>query len=188
MAGGDLTREERAAVKRHEKDKEERLRWQYYASIPQKHWRAMSGRQTKVLHEQAQRYDLPIGGPSIDLPKLARRLHDFLAENAVQLAKEPDELMVGGSSPALERYREERAALARLDRLERENVLLPRDQVREALGRIAAVLRAAGESLQRQYGGGAVELLHEAIDDAEREMQRTFGQEQADDDRAPDPR
>ena len=42
MAGGDLTREERAAVKRHEKDEEERLRWQYYASIPQKHWRAMT--------------------------------------------------------------------------------------------------------------------------------------------------
>ena len=102
--------------------------------------------------------------------------------------------MVGGSSPALERYREERAALARLDRLdrlERENVLLPRDQVREALGRIAAVLRAAGESLQRQYGGGAAELLHEAIDDAEREMKRTFGEEQTDDDQdrsdSPDP-
>ncbi|HEX8553254.1 MAG TPA: hypothetical protein VF695_00980 [Sphingomonas sp.] len=150
--------------------------------------------QTAGLHEQAERYGLPIGGPTIDLPKLARRLHDFLAENAAQLAKEPDELMVGGSSPALERYREERAALARLDRLdrlERENVLLPRDQVREALGRIAAVLRAAGESLQRQYGGGAAELLHEAIDDAEREMKRTFGEEQTDDDQdrsdSPDP-
>jgi hypothetical protein len=45
----ELSAPERAALKRHEKDKEERLRWQYYNSIPQKHWRSMSGRQTKRM-------------------------------------------------------------------------------------------------------------------------------------------
>src|SRR4051794_32716922 len=30
----ELTREERSALKRHEKTKEEKLRWQYYGSIP----------------------------------------------------------------------------------------------------------------------------------------------------------
>src|SRR5262245_61569320 len=52
----ELSRQERAALKRFEKDKEQRLRWQYYSSIPQKHWRQMSGRQTKVLNEQAARF------------------------------------------------------------------------------------------------------------------------------------
>ncbi len=33
----ELTKPERAALKRHEREKEERLRWQYYGSIPQKH-------------------------------------------------------------------------------------------------------------------------------------------------------
>src|SRR4051794_38395528 len=47
-----LSREERAALKRHEKDKDERLRWEHYGSIPQKHWKQMSGRQTKVINEQ----------------------------------------------------------------------------------------------------------------------------------------
>jgi hypothetical protein len=170
---------ERRALARHEKEKEERLRWQYYASIPQKHWREMSGRQTKVINEQAARYGLPCGGAIINLPALARALHDFLAENALKLAKDDDPLSLGGggNSPALERYREERAALARLDRLEREGALLPRDQVRESLGRIAAIVREAGDAIGRQFGHAAAEILSEALDDARREIDRAFGED-----------
>ena len=118
--GRQLTSREQTALKRWEKEKEERLRWQYYAAIPQKHWRAMSGRQTKVINEQALRYDLPFGGATVNLPAVVRALHDFLAENAHKLNRDDDELLPGNGSPALERYREERALLARLDRQERE--------------------------------------------------------------------
>src|SRR6186997_2406488 len=129
----ELSRAEQTALKRWEKEKEERLRWQYYAAIPQKHWRAMSGRQTKVINEQALRYDLPFGGATVNLPAVVRALHDFLAENAHKLNKDDDELLQGNGSPALERYREERALLARLDRQEREGQLLPREVTRIAL-------------------------------------------------------
>jgi hypothetical protein len=142
----------------------------------------MSGRQTKVINEQASRYGLPFGGPTINLPALARALHDFLADNALKLAREEDELMQGaGNSPALERYREERAALARLDRLERQMQLLPRDQVRQALGRIAAILRSAGDALQQQFGTAAMEILDEALDDAQQEIDHSFGDDHATD-------
>lgn len=173
----DLTKEERGALKRHEREKEERLRWQYYASIPQKHWRQMSGRQTKVINEQAARYGIPFGGASINLALVVRGLHDFLADNAVKLSREDDPLMQGSGSPALERYREERAALARLDRLEREGNLIPRSETRETLGRIAAILRSAGDALQRQFGPEAAEVLYEALDDCGREVERVFGDE-----------
>ena len=177
MDNQELTKPERAALKRHEKDKEERLRWGYYAGIPQKHWRQMSGRQTKVLNEQAARYGIPFGGATINLPAVVRALHDFLAENAVKLARDEDPLLQGGpASPALERYREERAILARLDRMEREGLLLPRDTVRQAMCRIAAILRGAGDALQRQCGAAAMEILYEALDDAQREMDRSFGE------------
>lgn len=172
----ELTQAEREALKRHEKQKEERLRWQYYGSIPQKHWRQMSGRQTKVINEQATRYGIPFGGAKINLPDVVKSLHDFLAENAQRLAREDDELLQGGSSPALERYREERALLARLDRLERERRLLPRDEVREALGRIAAILRGAGDALSREFGAAAAEVLREALDDAQREIASSLGE------------
>jgi hypothetical protein len=177
----ELSKEERAALRRHEKQKEEKLRWQYYAAIPQKHWREMSGRQTKVLNEQAERYKIPFGGASISLPSVVRALHDFLAENATKLARDEDPMMQGTGSPALERYREERAALARLDRLEREGALVPRDVARESLGRIAAILRSAGDTLQQQFGGEAVNVLYEALDDAQREIDRSFGESREDD-------
>ena len=171
----ELTQSERNALKRHEKDKEERLRWQYYRSIPQKHWRTMSGRQTKVINEQAERYGIPFGGAKIDLPAVIRAMHDFLADNAVKLARNEDDLLAGPGSPALERYREERAAIARLDRLEREGALVSRDDVRTSFGRVASILRGAGDALQRQFGPAAVEVLYEALEDAGREIERTYG-------------
>lgn len=172
--GEQLTPAEQSSIKRFEKEREEELRWKYYRSIPQKHWREMSGRQTKVLNEQAERYGLPFGGPQIDLTALARALHDFLAANAAKLASD-DPMLSGGSSPALEDYRREKAIMARLDRLERERALMPRDQVRDSMGRTAAIIRAAGETLQRQYGNEALDILVEALADAEREMLRAFG-------------
>lgn len=182
----ELTQAEREVLKRHEKQKEEQLRWKYYRSIPQKHWRQMSGRQTKVINEQATRYGIPFGGAKIDLTAVVKALHDFLAENALKLARDDDILLQGGSSPALERYREERAELARLDRLERQRQLLPRDEVKQSLGRIAAIIRSAGDAIQRQFGASAVDILYEALADAQREMDRTFGGTPATDDDAPD--
>lgn len=176
----DLTGEEKDVLRRHEKAKEERLRWQYYRSIPQKHWREMSGRQTKVLNEQAVRHGIPFGGATIDLSAVVKALHDFLAENKHKLARDDDDLMSGPGSPALERYREERAALARLVRLEREGELLPRDLVRQSLSKTAAIIRLAGETLQKQFGEAAAEVLYEAIGDAEAEIDRFFTAEPTD--------
>ena len=77
--------------------------------------------------KQAARYDLPMAGPTIDLPKFVRAVHDFLARNAQKLAQEDDPLLRSATtSPALEWYREERAKIAQLERLARERVFLPR--------------------------------------------------------------
>ena len=87
-----------------------------------------------------------------------------------------DPLLAGATSPALEEYRRERAILARLERLEREGDLLPRDATHNMLGRIAALLRDAGLTLQRQFGAEAHAILAEALDGAEREIAAHFGQ------------
>lgn len=169
--GLPLNRYDRAAIKRYEKKLEESLRWKYYQSIPQKHWRAMAGKQVNQVVEQATRYGLPFGDVVVDLPKVVAAFHAFLAKNAYKLAATED----GGSSPALEEFRRERAIMARLDRQQREGQLLPRDQVREGMLRIAATIRAAGEILARQYGNEAREIIVEAITDAESEIGRLFG-------------
>lgn len=176
QAGQVPTSAERAALKRFEQAREEDQRWVYYRSIPQKHWRQMSGRQAKVLAEQAALYDLPFDGAIIDLPALVRKLHDFLALHHRKFkARDLDDMMDGGSSPALEQYRTERAKLARLDRLEREQQLLPRDQVHATHAQLASILRQAGETLQKKFGPDALEILNDALEDAQREISRMLG-------------
>lgn len=172
--GEDVPARELAALTRIEKEREEEERWAYYKTIPQRHWKKMSGaRQTKVINEQAVRYGIPFGGDTIDLSAVVKALHDFLRDNARKLAAADDEdaLLAGMSSPALELYRRERAKLAKLDRLEREQSLLSRELVHEGLGRIASILRLAGETLARQCGPEAHEILEDALKDADREIQ-----------------
>jgi hypothetical protein len=178
MARGEsLTVREQTALKRYEKERDENLRWKHYATIPQKHWRRMSGRQTKVINEQAALYGIPFGGPTINLTEVVKSLHDFLAANARKLSADDDLLGSDASSPALERYREERAAIAKLDRLERERQLVRRDDVRMGLARVANILQTAGDLLAQHYGPGAAEIVTEALSDAEREVDRWFGDE-----------
>lgn len=163
------SQEESRAYRRAEKAREEVLRWRFYRAIPQRHWRAMSGRHARTINEQADRYGIPFDGASISLPAVARAVHDFLAENAHKLAmpETEDPLMLGGGqSPALERYRAARATLAELERDERQGKLISRDELRDGWTLIAGVLRRAGESLTRQHGAGARAIMDEALDDA----------------------
>jgi hypothetical protein len=174
-----LTREEQATLKRFENDREERLRWQYYRSIPKKHWRKMSGRQAKVINEQAARYKLPLDGPTIDLEAFVEAFHDFLSRNAQRLAQDDDALMRSAqTSPALERYREERALLAELDRLERTRQLLPLDYVQQAHDRMAMLIRRAIERLDIRFGNDAGDIMRDTLDDYEREIDEMFGDDE----------
>ena len=62
QAGQRPTRRELAALRRVEKARDDELRWQHYRTIPQKHWREMSGRQAKVINEQAATHGIPFAG------------------------------------------------------------------------------------------------------------------------------
>ena len=176
--GLTLTNQESAAVKKFDKDQEEGARWKYYATIPKKHWEKMSGRHRGQITEQADRYDIPFGGPVIDLTKVVPALFDFFAANALKLAKPDDPLMAGGDSPMLEKYREEQYLMAKLKRGEMERTLIPRDEARVAQGRIASIIRNCGEVLQRQFGPAALDILNEALDDAEAEVRKCFGEQE----------
>ena len=170
-AGENLTREESRALRRVEGLNEERARWEYYQSVPKRHYVAMCGRAHQVINEQARRYGLPLRGKTVNLFTVLSAFHDLVARNARRLARtDGDDPMSGESSPALERWREEKYQLARLDRLEREGSLVGRDDIHEGLTRMAAILRRLGETMQRQYGRDAHQLVEEAIDDWEREI------------------
>ena len=176
---------ETAALRRFERRQDKERRLDYYKTVPKTDYQQLSGRPSRTLIDQARRYGLPYPLPDqgsdarVNLFEVLRWWHDFLAENGHRLAgpKPDDPMLAGVDSPALERYREERAKLARLDRLAREQSLLPRDSMREVLGRIARILRSAGESLGRQYGPDAQDLLNEALDDYSGEVETFFGKD-----------
>lgn len=178
QSGLQPTAREVSALKRYERTKEEEQRWGFYRAIPQRHWREMSGRQTKVLHEQAERYGIPFGGASICLPDVVRAVHELLAKHGRKLLAgngEDDPLLAGPVSPALERYR---AARADREELAYERDLgkwMERDKVHEALAKLAKLLRDAGDALQRQHGQDALAILQESLADFDREVARTFG-------------
>ena len=177
QAGEKPSRAQLAALRRVEKEREEELRWQHYRTIPQKHWREMSGRPTKVLQEQAQRYGIPFSGRTIDLPAVVLALHDFFAEHKTLFARAARG--TGGENAGddadtdwLEEHRRERTLIARIERRAAEARYLPRSEVHTTFGLIAAVLRRAGDLLERHAGPEARTILQEALDRADREIDR----------------
>lgn len=172
-AGKKPTGEQKAALRRVQNEREARDRERHYRTMPKRDYCRLSGRQPKVVNEQADRYGLALRGDTIDLYQVLKGFHDLLAKYSARLVDEDDELLdPEQTSPALERLREEKWKLARLDRLEREQQLVPREQIHELLGRGANLLRQAGERLQRQFGSDALEILNGALDAFSREIEQ----------------
>ena len=138
--------------------------------------------QSSSLRRQAANYGLPIGDRKIDLTAFVPAFHEFLAKHAKRLSapkSDDEDLLFGGTSPALERYRNERAMLARMDRIEREGRLIDREQASAMFGQIASVLRSAGDDLQRQYGQDAYIILDDALVECVRLVDEMFGEGQS---------
>lgn len=172
--GDRPSRDELAALRRYEAELEEGQRLKHFRAIRKAEWRIWSGRQIKVINEQAERYGLPMGGPTIDLPVFVKALHDFLADNARKLAgaESDDPTLAGATSPAMERKRQLECRKLELQ-LEREQGLwIERKRVHDGHGRIGGLLRVAGEALLRQFGPAAQKIFNDALDNCEREIDR----------------
>lgn len=141
-----------------------------YKRCPKVDYIELSGRQTNVLHSQAARFGLPLDGRVIDLGRVLARFHDLIADLGNRAGIDDEDMVAIGSSPALEKYREEKAAIARYQRLQIEARLLPRDLVHTAFSRVALVLRQVGQRLNTEFGNGARSMLDEALDEACREV------------------
>lgn len=181
--GEKPTAQELGALRKVEKQREEELRWHHYETVPKKHYLEMAGdgdspRPRKVIHEQADRYGLPLRGPTINFRDFIRAVHDFLAANKRKLAEpEPDSdeaLFAGRYSPAQERWREAKAEMAEIQLAREKKRVLSREDLRNGLNEISAILRGIGEGLQRQFGPDALQLHDEGLDDAQAAIDRMF--------------
>ena len=180
--GEKPTREEAAAVRRVERARDEELRAEHYSTIRKKDWRKWSGRQDKILNEQATRYGVPIGGAVIELPAIARWVHDFLAEHTAQLGGGDDQAPANRSSPATERLRAAKALREEFALARDQGLWVRRAEIHGGMARIASIIRRCGDALLRQCDAAAKKILDDAIDDAQRETDRLFATDGPDDD------
>lgn len=145
---------------------------------------ALFGVTRMTISDWAKKKSFPVADPTADRAKYSvhevavwievehkRRL---IPRDAGDLST-GDPLLAGEGSPALERYREERAKLAALERMRQEKDLIVLGQIREFLGRFASNLRAAGRALQTAFGAEASRILEDALTDSEREINQVCG-------------
>ena len=76
---------------------------------------------------------------------------------------EPELLSTERSSPSLERLRLEKFKIARIERRELEKSLVSKKKVEEGLAKLAAILRDAGEQMNK-ISPRCVEILNESLD------------------------
>ena len=123
-----------------------------------------------------------LGGRRLfDPSALVRVRMNQLAARLAPADGDPLLMEAGGASssrsPALERYRAEKALLAKMEREEKQGELIPRDLIRRGFTVAANLIREAGEMLMRDFGPAAADVLNRALDDAERETNTVFGKE-----------
>lgn len=169
QAGLRPSSQESAALRRVQKASDEASRWEHYRTIPQKHWRQMSGRQAKVINEQAALYGIPFDGATIDLPAVVRKLHDLLAEHGRKIlaAEDPE----GDPDTDLKRIKAVRQKFAHQRDL---GEWIAREDVHAGMAIFAEAIRRASERLQREHGPDAGRTLEEAFADVRKDLEIHF--------------
>jgi phage terminase Nu1 subunit (DNA packaging protein) len=116
-----------------------------------------------------------------DLPaRIQWRIAELEAKHAAELEEAnsvSDRLFFnnGGSSPALERYRNARAKMAELQLKEKLQNVIRRDLVHDGFGIIFGQLRAASQRLRDRHGAKAGKVLDDCFVQMRREIRAHFG-------------
>jgi len=149
QAGQEPTTREQAALDRVRAIREEQQRWEHYERIPKSYWVKMSGRQVKVINEQARRYGIPFDGERegkksfVNLPAVVESIHDFLVANARRLARKDDD----GGHDSYDHWKKENEK-AKAQRNQRRNELeagrvITREEHDQQIDRLCGAFRAA---------------------------------------------
>lgn len=164
-AGEEPTTREAAALRRVEKVEATAYLDRQLRAVPKGLYCEMAGRSHHVCNQQAKRHGLPLKGATLDLFEVIRSFHDLLAENKVRLSRSKPE------ADWRELEREEAFRIKRLDRLERERAVLPREEVRAVHQTLVRQLRSLGERLETRFGAEARGMLNDALELMRREIE-----------------
>lgn len=172
--GQKLSRDESRAIERAKREQLDRTLREALRACPKKLYVELSGRQHKILDDQAARYSLPLLGPAVDLFALLHKFHDLLAEHGGKLLAAEEEQE---ATDWANECKKEQALKARAERLALCGQLLRRHVVDATLQNVAALLRSAGERMQQQGHTDAYQLLDETLADAQVQIDELLRQQ-----------
>lgn len=173
--GESLTQKEAAALRRVEQTQLPHYTEQILTRLPKKEYLRIANRMWPDVKRQAERFGIPCDGPTVNVEHVILWIHDHLATKGRPPKQinvdDPDLddplLSSGGTSDALEKCRQEKFRLLRMERMQKEGKLLSAEHVQNCFASVASILRKAGERLQG-ISEEAADVLYEAIDDGER--------------------
>lgn len=187
--GKKLTQAQARDVAWYDKQLAESIITDAMREIPKGVFCQMAGRQQKVIDEQADRYDLPIDGPTIDLFAAIKAYHDLITANARFIRPADDAELVDAGELSLEdamhhdlqteKLRQEVIKLRQSN--ERLAIQVTRDRgdsidrrsLREMLAWLSTRLEGFGQQLRRASDGAeAQKTLNEFLEHLAEECEK----------------
>lgn len=170
--GEKLLAKDRADLAWHRKKQAESIIDDAMKEIPKKTYIKLSGRATKILNEQSTTYDLPIGGPTVDLFATIRAFHDLLAKRARALTGNDDhdglkKAKLKGEIEVLER----RAKILDGEINQQRAKFIERSELRRRLAWLSGKLADLGERLGRVGGTDAQLAANEFLEELATEIE-----------------
>ncbi|TWU15972.1 hypothetical protein [Allorhodopirellula heiligendammensis] len=177
--GEKLTQAEKRDLTAHQKQTRNEIAGELLAAIPKGIYCQMAGRQQRTIDEQADRYDLPIDGPTIDLFAAIKSYHDLITANArvIRAADDAEAITAGDVDEMTHAELQMLKMREEITKLQRGNESLAikvtkergdtidRSELRHLLGWLSTRLEGFGQQLRRSDGGeDAQKCLNEFIE------------------------
>jgi hypothetical protein len=167
LDGGKITTREAKAIERWQREHAVEIREPLLRAVPKGLYCELAGRQQKVVDEFADRYDLAVGGPTVNLFAVVKELHTRVSELAA--AARPN-LDADESELVREKLRQEIGKLQRqsaglqIELDKHMDKLLAKSDVQTGLDWLSSRLRALGTQLHRVVGQPGIDVVNEFLD------------------------
>lgn len=177
--GKKLDHQQKRDLRRYRDHQEQIDQVEFLLNLPKGLYAKLSGRQHKILNEQAERHGLPISGPTINLAHVLTEFHNQIARSEPPRGGDDpadgDDLLDGEPSDGLERYRMARAKEAEVKLAVLTGGLVDIAEVRSSFESAASHLADARTELARMFGESAASILDLALERADQELKDALG-------------
>lgn len=143
--------------------------------LPKIRWVIWSGRQRTNLLRQAKIWGMPTGERTINIPAMAKWIHDFIAVNAERLlknGKDDDGLLDGPNTPWLDRLRRAKTKREEFRHECDKREWIKRDEIHHSMALFAQKLRLGFTKVERRFGKDAQKMIDKALTDAAEAFKR----------------